>query len=107
MPRIIYNNEARNDPEKLQEVQDDLLEAMTIGEEMVGLVDQLAVLTTRLQPDMVPGLEEVFRRIGLEVHTLQQDVTRTFSHMPEGAVNMTYLGNLAARRYGVEAPSED
>ena len=42
MGRIIYSEEARNDPAKLQEVRSDLQEVGEIGEAMLDLANQLA-----------------------------------------------------------------
>ena len=101
MAERIYNDEARYDPEILQEVQCDLLEAATIGASMIGLANQLKEVSTGLRPSIVPSMEETIIRIRCRIDTLQGDLDSTFGNMADQAVNAIYLGNLAAYRYGV------
>ncbi|HSX32774.1 MAG TPA: hypothetical protein VLF91_00330 [Candidatus Saccharimonadales bacterium] len=97
----IYNDEARRDPEKLQEVQRDLLEAAATGEVMIDLASQLLAAGRSLRPGIIPGDEESIARIQGRIYALHRDLENVFGGLSEQAVNLTYLGNLAANRYGV------
>ena len=104
MARRQYSDEARGDPDKLIEVQQDLLEAAAIGEIMIGLAEQLSDQADGLRSGMVPGQDPAIDRIKAQIYGLNESLRSTFGNMAEGAVNLTYLGNLAGNRYGQTIP---
>lgn len=100
MTEKTYSNEARYNQDKLSEVRQDLTETSATAEKMVEALKQLQELSGELKIGVEPAQDEAIARIKGTIGSLKRDIESTFGHLHANLDNTTYLGNIAAARYG-------
>lgn len=96
-----YDDEARHDPEKLEEERAILLEIASVGDEVADLVGRLQAAMRRIPRSQRPdSCDSMVEDVRTAVARLAHQQERAFKGARERARNETYLGNRAAHRHG-------